>query len=436
MKLTIPRKPLLEALASIKSAAGRSMPILSCVAISTFEKSAELVCCNLDLTLRAKLECDIAKRGETCVPATLLHDLVKSFTGETVDLETDKSGLNLVCGTSRYTLAVLPIGEFPPAPSFRNAQEFELPQGVLRALLASTAYCASTDDARFIIQSSLLRLNGNVTVVSTDGRRLGLDSANVEGLPKPTGKGGQSGTDYVLPSGAVRELIRLLPLPSRGSATEEKLPSVKVVTAENLCRFHIGMPDRGSVTLTTKLVEGKYPNFAQVIPSIRGRKPIAIGRADLLGCLQRTALISDDVKLAFHKQSLTITAINEKGLGKAEESLLIAPAEKLTMVFNVHYLIEALASVTDDEVQFYGADVGEPGVLHVAGKAWTSVIMPKGKADNKPKAVEKPADTKAAGAASAAMAAAPVESKPAAAKATGATSKAEAPKPEPVAATK
>ena len=85
-----------------------------------------------------------------------------------------------------------------------------------------------------------------------------------------------------------------------------------------------------------------------------------------------------------------------------------------------------------DEVQFYGADVGEPGVLHVAGKAWTSVIMPKGKADDKPKA----GDTKASGAASAAKATAPVEAKPAAAKATGAASKAEASKPEPVAATK
>jgi DNA polymerase-3 subunit beta len=255
-------------------------------------------------------------------------------------------------------------------------------------------------------------------------------------LPKPTGKDGQSGTDYILPSSAVRELIRLLPAADDMAEKEKNPPAMHIVTAGNLCRFHL--PGRGSadITLTTKLVEGKYPNFAQVIPSTRGKKPIAIGRADLLGCLQRTALISDNVKLAFHKQSLTITAINEKGLGKAEESLLIAPAEKLTMVFNVHYLIEALASVTDDEVQFYGADVGEPGVLHVAGKAWTSVIMPKGKADDKPKAEEKTADTKATGAASAAKVAAPVEAKPAAAKATGAASKAEAPKPEPVAAGK
>jgi len=434
MKLTIPRKPLLEALACIKGAAGRSMPILSCVAISTFEKSAELVCCNLDLTLRAKLDCDIAKRGETCVPVTLFHDLVKSFTGETVELETEKSGLNIVCGTSRYTLAVLPVGEFPPAPSFRNAQEFELPQGVLRSLLASTSYCASTDDARYVIQSSLLRLNGNVTVVSTDGRRLGLDSADITGLKVGSAK---KAVDYILPSSAVRELIRLLPVAD--DAEKEKDQPVRILTSENLCRFH--MPGRGSVgdiVLTTKLVEGQYPNYAQVIPSIRGKKPIAIGRADLLGCLQRTALISDNVKLAFHKQSLTITAINEKGLGKAEESLLIAPAEKLTMLFNVHYLIEALASVSDDEVQFYGAGVGEPGVLHVAGKAWTSVIMPKGKADDKPKAdakpaaepdaaapagaVGKPADAKAAPAPKAEVA------KPVAAKAT--------PKPEPVAAGK
>ena len=425
MKLTIPRKPLLAALATVKSAAGRStMPILSHVAISTFEKSAELVCCNLDLTIRAKLDCDVAKRGETCVPAMLFHDLVKSFTGETVDLETEKNLLHIVCGTSSYKLAVLPFNEFPPTPGFRNANQFELPMGVLRALLASTSYCASTDDSRYVIQSSLLRLNGNVTVVSTDGRRLGLDSADVTGL-KPVKKA----VDYILPSSAVRELIRLLP--ENEDADAAKQPLIRVLTSDNLCRFHIG-----DTTLTTKLVEGQYPNFTQVIPSIRGKKPVAIGRSDLLGCLQRTALISDKVKLAFNKQSLDITAVNDKGLGQASESLLIAPCEKLMMVFNVHYLIEALAAVADDEVQFYGGDVGEPGVLHVVGKAWTSVIMPMGKADDKPKVEEKPADTKPTGAASTAKATAPVAAKPAAAKATGAASKAEAPKPEPMAATK
>jgi len=372
MKLTIERKELLTALGIVKSAAvdGRtqtSVPVLSHVLINTFDKSVEFVCTDLDLILRAKADAEIKTKGSITVRANLLHDLARSFSGEHVGLELVKDTLHVTCGDSLYKLGTLPVDEFPPLPRLRDAAEIEVPQATLRSLLASTSFAAaSTDQTRAVLNGSLLRVNGDLTTVGCDGSRLALLSAPADGL-------GKKARSLVLPRPAVGGLLRLL-----DEAEENK--RCRIVTAENLCQFHIG-----DAVLTTKLIEGAYPNYNEVIPSIKSRG-IPIGRVDLLNALQRCALISDVCQLDFRKQVLNIHAVNNRDVvGEASENLLVPSGENLRLSFTTRYLVDALSAVEDDEIQFHGR-VGTPAVIKVASTPWLSVIMPRGNKEEAPTA--------------------------------------------------
>jgi DNA polymerase-3 subunit beta len=376
MKITIERKELLTALGIVKSAAGdrAQAPILSHVLINTFDKSVEFICTDLNLVLRAKVDAQIKSKGATTVRAGLLHDLARSFTGDQVELEVLADGhqgtLRVICGESRYKLGALPVEEFPPLPRLRDVFELELPQATLRSLLASTSFAAGTDQTGYVLNSNLLRINGNLTAIGCDGCRLALFSAQADGLGKKT-------RDLILPRPAVAELLRLL------NEDEDENKKCRLVTAENLVQFHIG-----DTVLTTKLIEGAYPNFNEVIPATKGRGT-PIGRVDLLNALQRCALISDICQLDFRKQTLTIHAVNNRDIvGEASESLLVPSAETLRLSFTTRHLIEALSAVTDDEVQFFGRP-NAAAIIKIDGSPWLSVIMPRGKKEEaKPQTAE------------------------------------------------
>lgn len=361
MKLTIERKCLSTALGIVKSAASDertqgSPPVLFNVQINTFDKSVEFICTNLDLALRCRAEAQIKAKGSTTVRVNLLHDLVRSFNDEYIELQLVKDALHVSSGDSKYKLATLPADEFPPVPRLRNAQEVELPQAVLRSLLASTVFAVDSDHSRAVLNGSLLRLNGNLTVVGCDGRRLALSSSDIE-KPAAARKG-----EWIVPRAAISQLVRLL------DSDEENNGYCRIVAAENLVQFHVG-----DTVLTSKLIEGRYVNFADIIPA-KAKGGIPVGRADLLAALQRCVLISDTCRMEVRKQSLSLRAIGEAGQGEASENLLIPPSPNLRTSFNARHLIDALNAIEDDEVQF-SAPPEEPVFLKVADKPWISVIV-------------------------------------------------------------
>lgn len=383
MKLTIERKSLITALGIVKSAAGgkTNLPILSHVALRTFDKSVELTCSNLDLTLRTKCEAEIEKKGDTTVSAALLASLAGSFTGDQVELELETikpakpakgeapeplgGKLHLRCGQAKYELPTLAIEEFVPVSKPKNGDDFTLTQPVLRALLAATHFCSSTDASRYVLQGNLIKLNGELTTVATDGRRLAEMSHADDDL-------GKVQREFVLPADAVRELLRLL------SPDAEKAERVRITAADNQAEFKLG-----DTVLTTKLIEGQFPNYAQVIPSTRGVKPVTLSRSLLRESLARVALVSGTVELKFNKQSLTILSVQDKdNKGTAWESLMTSPVEKpVRMKYNVRYLIDALGVIDDEEVLFFGKDALSPGVFRTPNNSkhnpgWTYVVMP------------------------------------------------------------
>ncbi|MGN6642446.1 MAG: DNA polymerase III subunit beta, partial [Verrucomicrobiota bacterium] len=204
MKLTIDRKLLVSALATVKSVAASkpSLPILANVEIKTFERSVKFTCSNLDQTLQTKCEATVLETGSTTVRASLLCDLARSFVGDSVELRATKTKLDVRCGQSFFTLGTLDATEFPAIPRLKDPVEVTLAQHTLREALGSTCFAASSEESRYVLNGSYVHVNGQLTVASTDGRRLAeqqthLDAKSAEALA-------------IVPTASVNELMRLL----------------------------------------------------------------------------------------------------------------------------------------------------------------------------------------------------------------------------------
>ena len=387
MKLTIPRATMVAALTTVRSVAkGSTLPILSNVLLKADDGHVELTCSDLDITIRTETLATISEEGECTVNANLLFGIVNAFTGEDVDLEVVKDGIKILSGSSKYKLGTLDVDEFPPAAKFEAAVEFELPQLALRSVLAETAFASGTDESRYILCSSFLSLNGKLTSCATDGRRLAVEEADLVNPQK-------SKANLIIPTKAVKELLRLLEprrSEAKAGATEEKddekLPPVQIAVVDTAAKFQFG-----SVTFTTKVLEGTYPNYEQVIPESND-DAIAVGRTDFLAALKRVNLIADGAcTLEFKGQTLTVKAKGTKtGLSEGSESLLIPRVKPMTVKFNPDFLIEALGAVTDDEVLIQVADKTAPCLFRVASKPWRAVTMCL-RPDEDPKAAEAPA---------------------------------------------
>lgn len=360
MKITIDRKTLVNALTTVKNAASHkaALPVLANVAICAFEKSVEFICTDMNINIRVKAEAVVSGKTDkdkgTTVRVGLLHDLVRSFPGDSVELEVFKSCVKVRCGEARYNLGTLDIDEFPATPRVTSVSDFKLPQATLRRLLEATAFCSRTaDEGRYVLCGSYLGINGSITAAATDGRRLAVLSAETtEKLTKAS---------VVIPRQTVDELLRLL------SDDEDK--KVAVVIGEKNIQFVFN-----DTTIVSKVIEGNYPDYTKVIPKDLD-EPVTVGRVDLLSMLQRVNLVAEKCFIELRGQTLTVRSYavdKDRNFGDAQEALLVPKIKKeVTTRFNIQYLIEALQAVTDDEVQYYGKET--TGVFKVASQPWVAV---------------------------------------------------------------
>jgi DNA polymerase-3 subunit beta len=362
MKLSVPQKDLARALSVVKTVAkGSTLPILSNVALRAERGALHLHCSDLDMHLQSRLDATVSEPGACTVSASTFSNLVSSFAGsESVDLQLIQGELKVVSGqTSKYKLGILPIEDMVPLPEMKGAVEFELPQGTLHDLLARTSFCSSDDESRYVLKSSFLSLNGHLACTATDGRRLATEEAEIS-TKVPA-------ISVLLPTNAVAELLKLL----AGDADKDTLPPTKIAFADTMARFTVG-----DCILTSKLIEGQYPNYKQVIPETPG-DGLPVGRTDLLVALKRVAILADTCILDFAGQMLTIRARGAKDANsEAIETLLVPKCKTIKAMFNVHYLIDVLEAVADDEVLLHLTEENCPLVLKLRNRQWTCVTMP------------------------------------------------------------
>jgi DNA polymerase-3 subunit beta len=364
MNLTITKDQIIAGLQAVQNVVSTrtTLPILSNVLMRAENGQVEFTATDLDVTVACKVEANVSKPGATTVPVKKLFGIVRELNGE-IEIETDEKNVTSIrSGSSFFKIHGLAAEEFPPLPKFKDDKKVSLPQETVRAMLKKTSFAVSTDESRYVLNGIFLSLKeGKMTFVATDGRRLALVDEEVDIAEKSSG-------EFIIPAKAVNELTRLL---------QEK-GELEIKFGENQASFSL-KDDKGfSVLLVTKLIEGNYPNYRQVIPG-EAKERIAIGREELLQALRRAEIMTSEkansVKMTFGKNSLAITA-NSPEVGEARESLAVNyKGKEMAIAFNPRYLIDPLAALAEDEVFIELIDELSPGVLKINGP-FLYVVMP------------------------------------------------------------
>jgi DNA polymerase-3 subunit beta len=360
MKFNVAKDKLLDGLQTVQNIVSTrtTLPILSNVLIRAEDGVLRFTTNDLDVGMSCTVEAKVEKGGGTTLPARRLASIVKELPAADVEVEVDSKNIaSIRCGQSFFKMMGLAEEEFPALPKLADAKVFTLRQKELKDALRKTAFAISTDETRYVLNGILFSFKeGKLTMVATDGRRLALVDLELE-FPR-----GQE-VDVIVPSKCVTELQRLL-------ADEGE---IKMNVGEN----QVGFDVNGKV-LVSKLIEGNYPNYKQVIPA-EAKERVTIERELLLTAVRRVSLLSSDksnsVKLIFTKNNLEITA-NTPEVGEAHESLAVNfKGKEMSIAFNPGFLQDPLRNLPDDEVHIDLIDEMSPGVIKI-GTPFLYVLMP------------------------------------------------------------
>ena len=346
-----------------------TMPILSNVLIEAEEEHISLTTTNLDLGIRCRIKAEVLGTGSITLPVRKLATIVRELPVNEVFVETSKNNqAKITSGGSLFKIMGLGSEEFPPLPSFENRKIFELSQEEIVNMLKSVSYAQSTDENRYILNGVYFNFSDEkLTLVATDGRRLGLIALDLNISDDNAGS-------LILPAKTVAELERLL----------GKGEKVKIAFNDRQAAFEIDIDESGDsglvdhLYLVSKIVEGNYPNYRQVIPKETEHR-VKIERELMLECVNRAALVTSDknnsVKLKVSKNLLEITGQSTE-YGESHESMAIAyDGPEVQVAFNPQFLMEPLKALTKDEVFFEFKDELSPGLFKTLDN-FICVIMP------------------------------------------------------------
>jgi len=370
MKFKINRDHFSNGLAQVLNVVGSkaAMPILSNVLIEAEKDCISLTTTNLDLGIRCKIKAEVKEGGSVTLPVKRLATIVRELPN--VDVSFDSTAthqVKIASGGSNFRIMGIGAEEFPKLPDSGDDKNFLLEQGELATMLSNVAYAQSTDETRYILNGVYFNFkDGKLALVATDGRRLALVSKE---MAVPSGSAGA----IILPAKTVAELLRLL---GKG----EKL---KIAFNERRAAFQIetgkdssGLTD--SIYLFSKVVEGNYPNYQQVIPKETHQR-IKLERELFLQCVHRAALVtsekSNSVRIKLSANLLEITA-SSPDFGESHESMAISySGPDLQVAFNPQFVMDPLRALTKDEVFFELKDEVSPGVFKTL-ESFVCVIMP------------------------------------------------------------
>jgi DNA polymerase-3 subunit beta len=369
MKVTLERAALLKALGHVHRVVERrtTIPILSNVLIRADRKALTLKATDLDLEVTETIPADIGQGGGTTLPAHTLYDIVRKLAdGAQVSLETsgETGQLMLRSGRSRFNLQSLPESDFPDLAVNDLSHRFALSAGDLKKLIDKTQFAISTEETRYYLNGIYMHtvdVEGHTMLraVATDGHRL----ARYE-MPAPEGSSGMPGV--IVPRKAVAEIQRLV---------EDAEAEVSVELSSTKARF-----TTGDVVLTTKLIDGTFPDYPRVIPSGNDKR-LVVERDFFRQAVDRVSTISSErgraVKLSLTDGKLTLS-VNNPDSGSATEELEVDyDSAPLDVGFNARYLLDIADQLDSDTALLKLADPGSPTLIQDRdGAAALYVLMP------------------------------------------------------------
>ena len=369
MRVTIEQSNLLKALSHVYRVVERrnTIPILSNVLLSAEGDALHLKATDLDLEIFEKTPAVVEQSGATTVPAHMLHEIVRKLPGGAevmLSVDGESSTMKLASGRSQFTLQMLPVEDFPDISAGEFSHSFSLATGQIRKLIHHTQFAISTEETRYYLNGIFLHTVEEddapyLRAVATDGHRLARAQSTA-----PDGAEGMPG--IIVPRKAVGEIQRLV---------EDPDAVVLVELSDAKIRLSVG-----ETVLTSKLIDGTFPDYNRVIPTGNDRK-LTMDRANFAAAVDRVSTISSDrgraVKLQLSEDQM-ILSVNNPDSGTAEEEIAVGfGADPLEIGFNSRYLLDITNQMEGEETIFMLSDPGSPTLISDPAEAGTIyVLMP------------------------------------------------------------
>jgi DNA polymerase-3 subunit beta len=364
LKLTTKREDLVAKLSIVSRAVSTraATQALSGVLLSASGEQLTLGATDLDLGLETTLAADVETEGSVLLPGRLLAEVARSLADPTVEIEAraGEGDVEIRSGSSRFHLRLLPVEDFPKLPGMDPEKAVKIPAKELATSIELVARAASRDDMRPVLTGVFVAASGReMTMVATDSYRLAVKRTELEDE-----LGGE--LEANIPARALRELARILASEGLDHATVSLLPNQAVFEA-------------GPITLSTRLIEGQFPNFRQLLPESY-EHDVRLPRDDFLEVARRVSQLAQrnaPLRLSFSSGELTIAA-ETPDVGDAKETMPAAfEGEQLEIGFNPEFLKEGIESVEGDEVLVRLISPLRPGLLQpVEGEDFRYLVMP------------------------------------------------------------
>ncbi|MFA5687575.1 MAG: DNA polymerase III subunit beta [Kiritimatiellales bacterium] len=360
MKLSIEKDILLEALQKVQAIVGQrsTLPILSNVLLKVDGDKISLTTTDMEVCVKTSAVADISEEGGTTLPARKFFSICRELPAGQVEIEVDaKDVATIRCGSAFFRLVGLPEEDFPPLPEFEEHQVYTVEQDTFKSMLQKVLYAASTDETRYILNGALLSFKDEkLAVVATDGRRLALVEQEIQ-FPEAAEAG------IVVPTKTLNELIKTL--------GDEGVLKIRVSSSQAAFDFD-------NILIVSKLIDGTYPNFQQVIPS-QCEERVVIDRETMLMAVRRVSLLTDDqtasVRLNFSKNKLELVT-NSPEVGEARETIPVKyEGKEISIAFNPGFLQAPLRHLDSDEIFFELSDELSPSVIKTS-VPFLYVLMP------------------------------------------------------------
>jgi DNA polymerase-3 subunit beta len=364
MKATIERATLLKSLSHVQSVVERrnTIPILSNVLIDARDDgSIRLMATDLDLQVDESIQATVGTPGATTVSAHTLFDIVRKLPeGSQVEINAAEGKMQLSAGRARFNLSTLPRDDFPVIAEGDLPTRFELPAATLRQIIDKTRFAISTEETRYYLMGIFLHLaDDQLKAAATDGHRL----ARVT-VPKPDGADGMP--DVIVPRKCVAELRKLL---------EELEGTVEISMSPTKIRFGLG-----SAVLTSKLIDGTFPDYNRVIPTAND-KLLKLDPKSFAQGVDRVSTIASEktraVKMNVDRDKVTLSVTSPESGTATEEIAADYGSDGIEIGFNARYLLDILGEIDGDTVEVHLADAAAPTLLRENDKSPALyVLMP------------------------------------------------------------
>ncbi|MFC1516990.1 DNA polymerase III subunit beta [Candidatus Margulisiibacteriota bacterium] len=348
-----------------KAVAVRStLPIVSNILVETVPNGVKLIANDLEIGIEYTLKASVAKEGSVLAPAKTFSGIINKLSTGEVQFEVEENGnIRITCGQSKFSIHGLPTDDFPVLPKVKGAQEFEIEAELLKEMIRQTIIAVSMDESKHVLNGVLIEVNKKeICFVATDGYRLAQRRGE---LNKDTG----AKESFIVPTKVLSEINRAI-------QQKEFKGKIKVYFSKEQIAFTFD-----NVYFVSRLIQGQFPDYKQVIPKKTEAK-IIIPRENLLRAAERSSIIASTsaniIRLETVNKKLHISA-NTPDVGNASEliDVEIAGQEKNKVALNVRLLLDALKSMDEEDVYLELTGALSPGILKPKNKEqYLYVIMP------------------------------------------------------------